>query len=113
VTVTADATESPVMPVQQGGSAVMVAAVAPDGNAVAPVMTVTDAPAPVAPMHDLPVIEQAADESPEEKIRRFVVTAQAEIAVGVLRPTVTEIQKRFRCRQAIASAVRKRLEPQT
>nr|WP_260400575.1 hypothetical protein [Paraburkholderia bannensis] len=111
--VTVAATESTATPAQQGGNAVTVAAVTPDGNAVAPVMTVNEAPAPVAPMLDLPVIEQATDESPEEKIRRFVVTAQTEIAAGVLRPTVTEIQKRFRCRQSIASAVRKQLEPQT
>lgn len=111
--VTRGVTESPVTPAQQGGNAVTVASVTTSGNAVAPVMTGVESPNAVAPMLELPVVEQAADESPEEKIRRFVVTAQTEIAAGALRPTVTEIQKRFRCRQSIASAVRKQLEPQT
>ncbi|WP_430228058.1 hypothetical protein [Paraburkholderia tropica] len=111
--VTRAVTESPVTPAHQGGNAVAVASATTGGNAVAPVMTIVESPDAVAPMLDLPVVEQAADESHEEKIRRFVVTAQTEIAAGVLRPTVTEIQKRFRCRQSIASAVRKQLEPQS
>lgn len=116
-TVAAVATEIAVMPAQQGSNAESVTAVTPASNAVTPVVTVTEPVAPVAatpaPMLELPVVQQPASESREERVRRFVATAKPEIEAGTLRLTVNAIRIRFRCEQSVATEVRKHLEPST
>ncbi|RQM44556.1 hypothetical protein EHZ19_28305 [Paraburkholderia bannensis] len=118
--VTRAVTESPVTPAQQGSNDGVTVSVTPVSRARLPGDTgqypPVHNPAPVevatAPTVDETVAE-VAKESRDEKIRRFVDTAKAEIAAGALRMTVKAIRIRFDCGQSIAIEVRKQLEPQT